>query len=344
MKNRKSDLTTTFGVALPSPMHPMYLPAQLHFNQTQANTKADEISIWCKRDDLVHPIISGNKWRKLLQPVRSLQNENITKVISFGGPYSNHLHALAYCCYEMKVKLTAVVRGEYLANKQLNATLSDLQRWGAELHFVSKVEYKQRNEPDYLHGLKYQFKADIIIPEGGSQQDALFGIADMMEEVRKQTTNIFDTIFLPVASGATMAGVIAANDEQASQEFVAQNVCGIGVLKGEGYLEALVSQFLPPSKPEYANESGLQTKWSICHDYHFGGYARSNKALDEFCRQRNKTNSDADSSLIASLQIEPCYSGKLFYAVNDLIARGKIEKGSKLLLLHTGGLQGARTK
>lgn len=271
---------------------------------------ADRVNIWIKRDDLLHPIISGNKWRKLKYALEKLLAQQPRHIISFGGGYSNHLHALAYCCYQLQIKLTAVIRGDYSAN--LTPMLQDLLCWGSDIQYVERKTYRLRHQADYLVKLKQQYPDAHIIPEGGSQVDAIAGVAEIVSEL----TNDYDYILSPVASGGTLAGLITATEQQHTK------VIGIAVLKGQGYLENLVKGFLP------ANNKA--DNWQILHQFHQGGYGKTNEQLTQFCQQQT------------AIPLEPVYSGKLFYAVQQLIAIGYFQPNSRILLLHTGGLQGAR--
>ena len=295
---------------LPSPLEQITLP----------NSAAHNVDVWCKRDDLIHPIISGNKWRKLQQTFLSWQQTPPSHVISFGGAHSNHLHALAFCCAQVKIPFTAVVRGEYLKHQALNPTLQDICDWQGKLHFVSKADYMRRTDADYIAQLKRLLKADINIPEGGSQQSALLGVSEIHQEIAQQEANLcFDYAILPVASGASLAGLVHENKAATIKAFI-----GVAVLIGEHYLENLVARFL---------SERTHSPWKIEHDYHHGGYAKVTDDLLRFCENYNAMH---------SLQIEPVYSGKCFWAANEMIKEGKISPGSRVLLVHTGGLQGNR--
>ncbi len=306
----ESKFLTDLAINLPSPLEQISLP----------DSAAKGVEVWCKRDDLIHPIISGNKWRKLQQTLASWYSCPPSHVISFGGPYSNHLHALAFCCAQLEITFTAIVRGKYLQNQVLSPTLQDICHWQGQLHFVNKTDYQRRTEPAYIDELKNFLQADICIPEGGSQSAALQGVAEIHKEVSYQQPELmFDFAFLPVASGASLAGLVNKHQATSINAFI-----GVAVLKGESYLEELVEQFLGQEQ---------HTQWHIEHEYHHGGYAKTSADLLAFCEHYNAKN---------SLQIEPVYSGKCFWAANDMIKTGKIRPGSRVLLLHTGGLQGNR--
>jgi 1-aminocyclopropane-1-carboxylate deaminase len=328
---------------------------------------ADDVTIYIKRDDKIHPVVSGNKWRKLKQFIyeyaaqyldgssftaegssitaegSSFTAEGSVRLISFGGGFSNHLHALGYVCHRLGIPLTAIIRGDY--STAPTPMISDLISWNVDIEYVDRVTYKKRDSVEYLATLKERFSPAIIIPEGGSQEQAIVGVAELVGEINEvlitNHNTEFDTIIAPVASGATMAGIVSALTPN-------QHAIGIGVLKGQGYLESLVNQFLPPAfvakesitrklatKMRVSNvkESKTINNWHINHDYHCGGYAKAPPYLKAFCEDFNNT---------MVFNIEPVYSGKVFFALKDMLKKGTFRKGSKIIVLHTGGLQGAR--
>lgn len=332
-------IESLFSIVTPSPLQRVEADwtAFSSIQETpKPRAKKHQVELWCKRDDLLHTLISGNKWRKLVQPLKDFTQTPPSHVLSFGGPYSNHLHALAYCCKQLNIKFTAIVRGAYLKEQELNQTLKDLQSWGTHLVFVDKQNYQKRSERAYLAKLLTAHHADIIIPEGGSQPDALFGMQTMIDEINAaNSSKPFDAILLPVGSGASMAGVVkSCRTETASQ------IIGIGVLKGERYLEELVNQFLiSPNNGQ--NKDTPYLPWHINHSFHFGGYAKSTAELTAFCKDFNQQQANIakqDSPIL----IEPVYSGKCFFAVKTLIQQAYFPPNSKILIIHTGGLQGAR--
>ena len=274
---------------------------------------ASNYQIDLKRDDLLHPIISGNKWRKLKYALLQGQQNHLKHIVSFGGGYSNHLHALGYCCGKMKLRFSAIIRGDYSANP--SPMLQDLKAWGSELHYVERSIYKLRDQPEYLAKLQGQYPKATIIPEGGSQALALRGVGEIIHEL----TEDYDYILAPVGSGGTLAGLI--NQRPGNTKII-----GIAVLKGKDYLENLVSDLLPAPAQDKSN-------WQINHHYHMGGYGKSNHELNTFCKTFGQQT---------AIAIEPVYSGKLLFALKDLVAKKAFPSGSKILVIHTGGLQGAR--
>lgn len=297
-------LINQLNLNLPSPEEPIFPDWK----------SAEDYALWVKRDDLIHTTISGNKWRKLSHALEEIINAGVKDVVSFGGGYSNHLHALGYCCQQLSLSLTAIVRGDYSASP--TPMLKDLAQWGAMIQFVTKQEYKKRSDTEYLAQLKRLHPDAMIVPEGGSQASAMPGLKCLIEELHQN----YDYILCPVASGGTMAGLISATGEAKLDT----KVLGIAVLKGQGYLEDLVNQLLPQNQ-QHGN-------WQIHHDFRFGGYGKSTQELLIFCKNFGKEH----------LPIEPVYSGKLFWGAKQLIEQQYFPKGSKILLLHTGGLQGDR--
>lgn len=305
---RFTSIQRKLKVLLPSPEIP--LRHQWHNPQN--------VSIFVKRDDQIHPIISGNKWRKLASTLNLCIANNTAHVISFGGGHSNHLHALAYCCWQLGISFTAIVRGNYTQNE--TATLTDLLRWQTEIRYVDKKTYQRRNDSEYLKELQSKYPDAVIIPEGGSSVRALEGIAGLVAELNQE----YDVILAPVASGATLSGLINASDK------LPTTLMGVAVLKGHGYLEELVEQFLP----EELKQKAKDCNWHIDHNFHHGGYAKSSPELHEFCEQFQAR---------AGFQLEPVYSGKLFFALKHMIENSLFEAHQRILVIHTGGLQGART-
>ncbi|MFB1035029.1 MAG: pyridoxal-phosphate dependent enzyme [Sinobacterium sp.] len=275
------------------------------------------ITLAVKRDDLLHPVISGNKWRKLKHALIPAIAAKTQHIISFGGGFSNHVHALGYCCHQLNIQFTAIIRGDYSQNP--SPMLHDLTCWKSNIQYVNRQTYQQRTNLDYLQTLQKQYPNALIIPEGGSQLQALQGVAEIIDELQNQ----YDYILAPVASGGTLAGL--ASGLTNCGKLTGCKIIGIGVLKGEGYLERLVIDLL--AKEQYTKS------WHINHEYHFGGYAKSNHELNQFCH---------DFYQQTGIKIEPVYSGKLFFALRDLIAKGYFSQKSRILALHTGGLQGAR--
>ena len=299
-------------------MHPELIKLEETF-KASILTKIDEplcaqfgLELWMKRDDQLHPVISGNKWRKLKFILDHALYSGADTIISMGGVYSNHLHALAYAGKALGLKTIAYIRGE--APIVLTPTLVDLSAWGMELRFISRTDYRQLRHYKGcldLPGLKPQH---YWIPEGGAQTLALLGVAELVKEI----TMPYDWLCVPCGTGTTLAGLISATPENSS-------LLGFAALKNASFLNADVSFLLKQSK----------SNWQINLDYHFGGFASTTPKLLNFMSAfETKT----------AIQLEPIYTGKMMYALYDLISKGYFKAGQRLIAVHTGGLQGDRER
>lgn len=273
----------------------------------------NKLQVSVKRDDKIDNIISGNKWRKLKYNLRQVKSSNAKGVITFGGCFSNHIHATAFACYQQKIPVIGIIRGE--ESSQNNYTLAWAKYWGMQLIFVDRKTYRLRDDRDYLQQLQQQYPDYTIVPEGGSNTLALTGVAEIIEELDQQAE--FDTIMTPVGSGGTLAGLILGDQEQ-------HKLLGVSVLKQQDYLEKQVKNLLPARAKSYNN-------WAIFHQYHCGGYAKFSRQDAEKIREFNQ---------ISAVDFEPVYSGKMILALLDLIESGYFPAKHHIVLLHTGGLQG----
>ena len=271
-----------------------------------------QLRVSIKRDDSIHPIISGNKWRKLKFNLDFAKMHNYTGVISFGGSFSNHIHALAFSCQQQGLKSIGIIRGE--KEYASNFTLSMSIKWGMELNFVDRKTYRLREDQDYLAELQEAHPDYLIVPEGGSNALALSGVGEVITELNHQCE--FDTLLTPVGSGGTLAGLIKADKNQ-------HQLIGIAVLKQNGYLIDQVNSLL--------GDPLNYTHWQIMSEFHRGGYAKFSK---------DDANKVLSFSQQTGFTFEPVYSGKMILALLDLIAQDFFPKGHRIVILHTGGLQG----
>lgn len=269
---------------------------------------AHDLNVYVKRDDLIHPFISGNKWRKCFYLLKHIVNSGYKTAVTFGGAYSNHIHAFSYACNQLGLKSVGIIRGEELASKPLNSTLSFARDNGMELIFVSRDEYKKRYDETYNEELAMKHEA-YVVPEGGTTLLAIDGFKEMLNEIRSEIQ--FDSIWVPCGSGGTIAGINTnlLNTEQ---------VIGINVLKGtERELTETIQDF-----------SSINN-YIINNDYHFGGYAKHTSELLTFVDNFEKD---------FNIELEEVYSAKMFYAFFDMVNKGAI-KNKTVVLCHTGGLQ-----
>lgn len=285
-----------------SPLQPITHPLFAHY----------QVKVSIKRDDQIHPIISGNKWRKLYYNLAHAKTKQLKGIVSFGGCYSNHLHALAYACQQQQLEAIAIVRGEHTS--QNNYTLTWAKHWGMKLNFVDRKTYKLRQDLNYLDALQRQYPDHLIVPEGGSNQLALQGVGRVVEELEQQCT--YNSLLVPVGSGGTLAGLIKQDNNR-------HDILGIAVLKQSDYLLNEVNTLLTNEK--------AYPRWRIENSYHGGGYAKF-------------TAKDANKILAFSketgIPFEPIYSGKMLLAFLDLLTKGYFTTNQHIVLLHTGGLQG----
>ena len=272
-----------------------------------------KISVQVKRDDQIDKVISGNKWRKLKYNLLHAKAINAKGIITFGGSFSNHIHACALACKQQQLSVIGIIRGE--EDNQDNYTLAWAKHWGMQLSFVDRKTYRLRNEKSYLQHLQQQYPDYLIVPEGGSNALALIGMAEVIDELNQQSE--FDTLLSPVGSGGTLAGLISADKNQ-------HKILGISVLKQDGYLVKQVNDLLP----EHAK---AHTNWQLMSQYHGGGYAKFS-AQDA---QRIRS-----FSAVVGIDFEPVYSGKMILALLDLMSTGYFPAHHRIVLLHTGGLQG----
>ncbi len=271
------------------------------------------VKILVKREDLNHPVVSGNKWWKLKHNLEEARKSENQTLLTFGGAYSNHVYASAGAAKELDFKSIGVIRGEEVL--PLNSTLAFAKDCGMKLHFVSRKDYRKKSEESFIDNLREEFGDFYFIPEGGSNVFAVKGCAEFARE--KLSSIDFDYLCLPVGTGGTVAGIIAGLEGK-------KKVIGFSVLKNGDFLNDEVRKFLLEySEKDYPN-------WSIKTDYHFGGYAKQTPELNEFIlKMKNQYK----------LELDPVYMGKMFAGVLDLIEKNYFPKGSTILILHTGGLR-----
>lgn len=265
-----------------------------------------QITLTIKRDDLIHPLVSGNKWRKLKYPLQAAKAEGRPGVLSLGGPYSNHLLALAGACQALGLACAALVRG----HEQQTPTLEQCQALGMSLSFIDRDQYRQRHDPQWQAQWQARYPGWLLLPEGGSAPDALPGVAEWVAELPGGWTQLW----LPVGSGGTLAGTVLGAGGQGQ-------VVGVPVVKDQS-LPARIQQLLVSQGCSHKN---YQLRWG----HEGGGFGKFTPAMGEQIRQLAQR---------LALPLEPLYSGKLMLALWQAIAAGELD-GQHLVLLHTGGLQ-----
>lgn len=260
-----------------------------------------------KRLDLIHPQISGNKFFKLKYNLLAARQQGFEKVLTFGGAYSNHIAATAFAAHQFGFQSLGMIRGEELAQRPFNPTLATAQQFGMQLEFISRNAYRQKDQPDFLQHLQQQYPDFYLIPEGGTNALAVQGCREILTTEDAQ----FDLICCAVGTGGTLAGLIEASQQH-------QQLLGVSTLKGD-FLTHEVAQ--------------LTTKrnWHILDDYCCGGYAKTTPELIQFIQTFEQRY---------NIPLEQVYTGKMLRGIFDLIDQDKIGPDQKILLIHTGGLQG----
>ncbi len=274
-----------------------------------------QLRLFVKRDDLLHPYISGNKWRKLKHNLLEASRSGATKLVTFGGAYSNHLAAVAAAGFESGISTLGIVRGERV--EPLNPTIKYVEECGMQLKYVSRTNFRKKSNISILEDLKINLEGCYILPEGGTNCLALPGCAELTGEIEAQLGRLPDYLCTACGTGGTLAGIIAGLEGRST-------ALGVSVLKGDFLKNDVANLLASCGEPAHDN-------WQILTDYHFGGYAKFKPELIDFINHFNKTH---------GIPLDPVYTGKLFFAVFDLAEKGFFKKNSTVVLVHTGGLQG----
>jgi 1-aminocyclopropane-1-carboxylate deaminase len=267
------------------------------------------------RLDLCGGLAPGNKTFKLEHNLRRARSQGHKRLLSFGGAWSNHLHALAAVGAECGFETIGIVRGEMSATP--SAMLLDAQDWGMRLEYVSRQDYRRRNEPDYLLDLEHRYGPCLMIPEGGANVAGAVGCAQIAKRLL-QADELAAVVVLPVGTGTTLAGL-------ASALLPNIQVLGISVLKGAYDLDSGVAEMLQQLAPD------AMASWQILHDYHCGGYAKVSEDLQAFILAFESVH---------RIPLDPVYTGKALYGVHQMLLRG--DNLEHCVFVHTGGLQGRR--
>ncbi|HEY9006895.1 MAG TPA: pyridoxal-phosphate dependent enzyme [Ohtaekwangia sp.] len=270
-----------------------------------------------KREDLNHPFISGNKWWKLKYNLEEAHRQKQKTLLTFGGAFSNHVYATAAAAREAGFGSIGIIRGEEVL--PLNATLRFAQSCGMKLYFISREAYRKKSEADFIADLGERFGNFYLIPEGGSNALAVKGSAGFTLTLSSLS---YDYLYLAAGTGGTIAGIIAGTD-------AAKQIVGVSALKGN-FLQQEVEGLLHV----YEKAEGISVNnknWNILNNYHHGGYAKVTPALLAFIKETKESY---------NLPLDPIYTGKVLWAILEEAKAGLFRKGSTILMIHTGGLQG----
>ena len=294
-----------FSTAAPTPVDAIHDPL----------LQAAKVSLHLKRDDLIHPQISGNKWRKLKYNLIAAREAGLDTLLTFGGAYSNHIAATAAAGNSEGFSTIGLIRGE--EHLPLNPTLQLANEQGMQLHYLPREEYRHKEEAEMLHGLQERFGAFYYVPEGGSNALAVRGCAELVEELDVPQ---YDFIAVACGTGGTLAGIVAGLNRR-------RQALGFPVLKGGSFLKAEIDGLTE------AYHGQLYHNYQLITDYHFGGYAKWTPELIHFINEFKERHGVA---------LDPVYTGKLLYGLFDLVKKRWFKPGTRLLAVHTGGLQGIR--
>ncbi|QNR25346.1 1-aminocyclopropane-1-carboxylate deaminase/D-cysteine desulfhydrase [Croceimicrobium hydrocarbonivorans] len=278
------------------------------------------VDVFLKRDDQIHPEISGNKWRKLKYHLEKFYLGDYRQILSFGGAFSNHLAALAALGKLAEIPTYAMVRGEEAGD---SPTLEYCSAQGMEWEAISRKDYSLKENPEFLEALQELRPGLYILPEGGKGVPALKGCAEIIDELE----GTYDCIALAAGTGTTAAGLLAHPKAPKIRVYAA--------LKGGSFLKPAIAQYLQ----EYQSEYGLAPiprdllirKLDLVTDYHFGGFAKINQELVQFMNETYRKY---------QLKLDPVYTSKLLFGLLKDIEAGHFKAGSRVLVLHSGGLQG----
>lgn len=266
------------------------------------------VPLTIKRLDQIHPQISGNKFFKLKYNFQEAQQQGFKSMLTFGGAYSNHIAATAFAAHQFGFNSVGIIRGEELKDRPLNPTLATAQALGMQLHFISRTAYREKDQPEFLQTLSQQFPSHYVIPEGGTNQLAIQGCKEILTE---QDQLHYDVICCAVGTGGTMTGLIEASHSH-------QTVIGFSALKGDFLIEEV-------------RQKTQKSNWYITDDFCCGGYAKTTPSLLEFMTWFEQQY---------QIRLEQVYTAKMLYGVFQWIKQAKFKANQRILLIHTGGLQG----
>lgn len=267
------------------------------------------VTLALKREDLLFPQLSGNKFRKLKYNLQAARAQGHDTLITFGGAYSNHLHATSYAGKQFGFKTIGIVRGEELANRPLNPTLSDAKENGMKLVFLSRSRYREKAGPGFIEELNKVYGPAYLLPEGGTNNLAIRGCTEILGNGDRD----FSLVCCAVGTGGTLAGLVQTLSP-------GQRLQGYPSLKAPGLERELRTWIVGDS-------------WKLVPYYHFGGYGKVNRDLIEFINEfRRQTD----------IPLDPVYTGKMVFGILEEVRLGHIPEGSRILGIHTGGLQGIR--
>jgi 1-aminocyclopropane-1-carboxylate deaminase len=296
------------------------LPSPTQTIQFSTFAKAG-LHVAVKRDDLIHPVVSGNKWRKLRYNLLQAGAIGAKGIITFGGAYSNHLAAAAFATKTAGLGMVAIVRGEEALADLNNKTIAFLRTCGVQIEGISRDAYAKKEDPAYLQTLLAKYPNHYIIPEGGANVFGLQGCMEILHEVDQE----FDVAAAPLGTATTFSGLLAGG-------FAAKQMLGFPAVKGGEYLRGDVEKFLDAARIQGLVPNTFHPpEWRLVCNYHFGGFGKVSAELIGFMNQFYRETGVA---------LDPVYTAKMAYGLAELADSGAFAHGTRLLMVHTGGLQG----
>lgn len=285
-------------VRLPSPV------VELHDNRLSRRG----IGVWLKRDDLIHPELSGNKWRKLKYNLKAATEQGHRTLLTFGGAYSNHIRATAAAGYHFGFSTIGVIRGE--EHLPLNPSLDYAASHGMRLTYMDRAMYRNKTQPEIIDALRQERGEFYLVPEGGSNELAVRGCKEMPGEIDIE----FDVICCPCGTGGTIAGISTGLRPR-------QRAIGFSALKGGEFLNTEVQRL---QQQAFGSSS---ENWNIECRFHFGGFAKKTPELEAFI---------TDFKTRHGLTLEWVYVAKMMYGIFALAERGELEPGTRVIAVITG--------
>jgi len=268
--------------------------------------EAKDLRLFIKREDLIHKHISGNKWRKLYYNLQVAKEQGLSKIVTFGGAFSNHIVATASAGKEFGFQTIGFIRGE--EHRPLNSSLQYAQDCGMNLYYVDRTSYREKDSLEFREKYLSDLKDYYLIPEGGTNEWAVKGCEEILTEIQED----FDVVCCACGTGGTISGII--NSLKGHQKAL-----GFPALKGGDFLIEEIKKYVHNSQ------------WELMTDYHFGGYAKVDASLITFMNEFKKKH---------HIPLDPVYTAKMMFGLWDLIEKDYFRRGSTIVAIHTGGLQG----
>ena len=269
------------------------------------------VILYLKRDDLIGDILSGNKYRKLIFNIQFLKENGYESAVTYGGAFSNHIHAVAAAGTLFGFKTVGIIRGEEPSN--YSPTLKFAKAQGMQLKFVSRAVYARKDVHVELAGIENHY----LIPEGGTNALASKGCENIINETLSQLTDPIDHWMVCCGTGGTAAGMINALQNRT-------HLTAFQILEGTG-MKADITKLLSEIS------EGTFDNWEINADYHFDGYAKWHESLISFINDFKEQQ---------GIALDPIYTGKMMYGIFDKVVKGEFSRGTTIVAVHTGGLQG----